>query len=66
MFEQAAHSLVSCAQHLREVVGRILYWSEQVVHMDRRRNCQLMNEGLVGLLLGGTGSFVEARVFDRT
>ena len=66
MFEQAAHSLVSCAQHLRGVEGRSLYWSEQVVHMDRRRNCQLMNEGLVGLLPGGTGSSVEARVFDRT
>lgn len=66
MFEQEAHLLVLCAQHLRGVEGCSPYWNEQAVHMVRRRNCQLMNEGLVGLLPGGTGSSVEARVFDRT
>ena len=66
VFEQEAHLLVLCAQHLRGVEGRSPYWNEQAVHMVRRRNCQLMNEGLVGLLPGGTGSSVGERVFDRT
>ena len=66
VFESEAHSLVLCAQHLRGVQGRSPYWNEQAVHMVRRRNCQLMNEGLGGLLPGGSGSSVEERVLDRT
>lgn len=66
MFESEAHLVVLCAQHLRGVQGRNPYWIEQVVHIVRRRNCQLMNEGPVGLLPGGSGSSVEERVLDRT
>ena len=58
--------MVLCAQHLRGVQGHSPYWNEQAVHMVRRRNCQLMNEGPVGLLPGGSGSSVEERVVDRT
>ncbi len=58
--------MVLCAQHLREVQGRSPYWSEQAVHMVRRRNCPLMTEGPVGLLPGDSDLSVEEIVVDRT
>ena len=66
VFEWEARLVVLCAQHLREVQGRSPYWNEQAVHMVRRKNCQLMNEGPAGLRPGGSGSSVEERVLDRT
>ena len=66
VFEWEAHLVVMCAQHLRGVQERSPYWNEQAVHMVRRRNYQLMNEGPVGLRPDGSGSSVEERVLDRT